>query len=276
MKKDTRQYTFTVITAAYNAEKYIAKCIWSVIKNKYSLKNVEHIVVDDGSTDNTAKIVKSLARRFKHIKFYQKQNGNWGSVMNYVRDNKLIHNDYVVICDSDDILARTAFYNANKCIKDADVAIGGFYFWNGRHRRFPMYPYYRPFKRMDVPYQDIPLFFWAQRNAKIIANIPHIMGSYWSIRPNNTMSKTSQIPGKNFQTFLENMHYLEAIDEPTFAFLYLLRVPKFFDLVKQQNIKFTFHSKPSVKIIPWIFRWITRLVYLTKVKKYFIIKKEEN
>ena len=85
MKKDTRQYTFTVITAAYNAEKYIAKCIWSVIKNKYSLKNVEHIVVDDGSTDNTAKIVKSLARRFKHIKFYQKQNGNWGSVMNYVR-----------------------------------------------------------------------------------------------------------------------------------------------------------------------------------------------
>lgn len=310
MKKNKKQYTFTVITAAYNAEKYIEKCIWSVIKSKYDLKKVEHIIVDDGSTDKTAKIVKYLARRFKHIKFYQKENGNWGSVMNYVRDNNLVHNDYVVICDSDDKITRTAFYNVNKYIKDADIGLGGFYFWNGKHRRFPVYCYYRPFKRMmrdykfnkiysitpvpfsyymksgmfyayhrfkeGVPYQDIPLYFWAQRNAKVIVNIQHILGYYWSIRPNNSMSVASQLDDKNFQVFLENMHYLEAIDEPTFAFLYLLRMPHFFEVVKRKNIKFTFHSNPSVKMIPWIFRWITRLIYLTKVKNYFIIKKNED
>jgi len=48
--------------------------------------------------------------------------------MNFVRKNKLVHNDYVVICDSDDMLTRNAFLNADKYINDADIAIGGFYF----------------------------------------------------------------------------------------------------------------------------------------------------
>ena len=306
--KNNNQYSFTIITAAYNSRKYISKCILSVIKNKYDLNKIEHIIVDDGSTDDTYQVVKKYADKFPHIKLYKKSNSNWGGVMNYIKENKLIHNDYVVICDSDDMLTRNAFYNANKYIKDADFAIGGFYFWNGRHIKFPNYSYYYPFKRVmrnykfkkiyavspvpfsyyiknqmfyaspkfkeNVLYQDIPLFFWAQRNAKIIANIPRIMGYYWSIRPGNSMSIQTQAKDENFEVFLNNMHYLELIDEPTFAFLYLLRTKRFFETVKQRNIKFTFHSKPSVKILPWVFRWVMWFIYTTKVKKYFIIKKD--
>ena len=306
--KNNNQYSFTVITAAYNSRKYISKCILSVIRNKYNLKKIEHIIVDDGSIDDTYKVVKKFADKFPHIKLYRKSNSNWGGVMNYVKENKLIHNDYVVICDSDDMLTKNAFYNANKYIKDADFAIGGFYFWNGKHIKFPYYSYYYPFKRLmrnyksekiyavspvpfsyyiknqmfyaspkfkeNILYQDIPLFFWAQRNAKIIANIPRIMGYYWSIRPGNSMSIESQEKDENFEVFLNNMHYLESIDEPTFAFLYLLRTRRFFETVKQRNIKFTFHSNPSVKILPWIFRWVMWIIYRTKVRKYFIIKKD--
>lgn len=306
--KSKKQYSFTVITAAYNAKRYISKCILSVIKNKYDLRKVEHIIVDDGSTDNTYQIAKMYADKYPHIKVYRKPNANWGGVMNFVRKNKLVHNDYVVICDSDDMLTRNAFLNADKYINDADIAIGGFYFWNGKHKIFPVYSCYIPFKRImhdykfkkiysltpvpfsyyikrqmfyayknfkeNAPYQDIPLFFWAQKNAKIISNIPKIMGYYWWVRPGNTMSCDTQESNKNFKIFLQNMRYLESIDEPTFAFLYLLRMQKFFEMVKQRNIKFTFHSNPSVKILPWYFRWVTWLIYESKVKKYFIIKKD--
>ena len=52
------------------------------------------------------------------------------------------------------------------------------------------------------------------------------MGKYWSIRPDNTVSQAIAVDDKNFQLFLDNMHYLEKIDESTFAFLFLLRFPK--------------------------------------------------
>ena len=306
-KSQKPQYTFSVITAAYNSEKYISRCIMAVANNNYDLSKVEHIIVDDGSTDSTAAVVESYAKKYPHIKFYRKANSNWGGVINYVKDNKLIHNDYVVICDSDDVISRKAFSRVNKSVNDADFAIGGFCFWNGKHRNLPVLPYYYIFKRYmrdrkftkvyastpvpfsyyiksrmfytsprckeNVPYQDIPLFFWAQRSAKTIINIPHIMGKYWSIRPDNTVSQAIAVDDKNFQLFLDNMHYLEKIDESTFAFLFLLRFPKWFQVIKQKNIKFTFKSPPSVRILPLYLRWITWIIYRIKVKKYFIIKK---
>ena len=301
------QYSFTVITAAYNSEKYIAKCIMGVANNNYDLSKVEHIIVDDGSTDHTAAIIESYAKKYPHIKFYRKANANWGGVMNYVKDNKLIHNDYVVICDSDDVISRNAFKHVNKNVNNADFAIGGFYFWNGKHRKLPFFPYFYIFKRNmrdhkfkkiyavtpvpfsyyiksqmfyasprskeNCPYQDIPLFYWAQRSAKTIINIPYIMGKYWSVRSDNSTSQSIAVDDENFKLFINNMHYLEKIDESTFAFLYLLRFPKWFQIIKQKNIKFTFKTPPSVKILPIYLRWITWIVYRIKVKKYFIIEK---
>ena len=130
MSKESQkpQYTFSVITAAYNSEKYISRCIMAVANNNYDLSKVEHIIVDDGSTDSTAAVVESYAKKYPHIIFYRKANSNWGGVINYVKDNKLIHNDYVVICDSDDVISRKAFSRVNKSINDADFAIGGFCF----------------------------------------------------------------------------------------------------------------------------------------------------
>ncbi len=49
----------TVIVPAYNAEKYIARCLDSIIHQTY--ENVEILVIDDGSSDKTADIVESMA-----------------------------------------------------------------------------------------------------------------------------------------------------------------------------------------------------------------------
>jgi hypothetical protein len=47
--------------------------------------------------------------------------------MNYVKNNKLIHNDYATICDSDDQITKKAFDEINKYAKDDDLIFGCFY-----------------------------------------------------------------------------------------------------------------------------------------------------
>ena len=68
--------TFSIITACYNSKEYIGDCIQSIIKNNYPLDKIEHIIIDDGSTDDSIKICKQYARKYPHIKFFSKTNGN--------------------------------------------------------------------------------------------------------------------------------------------------------------------------------------------------------
>ena len=62
----------SVIVPAYNVEKYIEKCINSIIKQSY--KNIEVIVVDDGSTDKTSKICDKIAKADNRIVVIHQQN----------------------------------------------------------------------------------------------------------------------------------------------------------------------------------------------------------
>ncbi|MCQ2956662.1 MAG: glycosyltransferase [Mycoplasmoidaceae bacterium] len=68
--------TFSIITPVYNGQEYIANCINAIANANYDLTKIEHIVVDDGSTDNTKKICDELAKKYSHVKFYSKENGN--------------------------------------------------------------------------------------------------------------------------------------------------------------------------------------------------------
>ena len=142
MNSKISKLTFSVITPAYNTAKYIGGCIESVINTGYDLNKIEHIIVDDGSTDNTSEVVKKYAKKYPHIKLYRKKNSNWGGVMNYVKNNKLIHNDYATICDSDDQITKKAFDEINKYAKDDDLIFGCFYRWNGKKQLFPVHTYY--------------------------------------------------------------------------------------------------------------------------------------
>ena len=57
----------SVIVPVYNTEKYLPACIESLINQTYT--NLEIILINDGSKDNTAKLMKQLAEKNKHIKF---------------------------------------------------------------------------------------------------------------------------------------------------------------------------------------------------------------
>ena len=89
---------FSIIVPLYNCEKYIAECINSIIKQEY--KDFEIIVVNDGSTDNSRKIVEEY--KDKRIRIVDKENG--GLLHARLTGLQEAKNDYIVFIDADDRL----------------------------------------------------------------------------------------------------------------------------------------------------------------------------
>lgn len=117
-------YKISVIIPAYNVEDYIEQCLRSVMNQTY--KNLEIIVVNDGSKDNTADIIKKLADEDKRIVFIDQENQG----VSASRNNALskIDSDFVMFLDSDDWLDLDACeYLMQEAIKEnADCVMFGY------------------------------------------------------------------------------------------------------------------------------------------------------
>lgn len=90
----------SVIVPIYNAEKYLSDCIDSILAQTY--KNLEIILVDDGSTDNSPGICDEYAKKDDRIKVIHKQNGGVSSARNTGLD--AMTGDYVTFVDGDDLI----------------------------------------------------------------------------------------------------------------------------------------------------------------------------
>ena len=82
MKKNN---LISIIVPIYNVEKYLKKCIDSIINQTY--KNLEIILVDDGSPDNCGKICDEYAKKDNRIKVIHKENGGVSSARNVGVEN---------------------------------------------------------------------------------------------------------------------------------------------------------------------------------------------
>ena len=89
----------SVIIPAYNVEKYISECLDSVLVTK---KEIEVIIVDDGSKDNTLSICEDYSKKDSRVKVYSKPNGGVSSARNYGLEK--VSGDYIIFVDSDDYL----------------------------------------------------------------------------------------------------------------------------------------------------------------------------
>ena len=91
--------TVSVMMPTYNVEKYVSQAIDSVVEQTY--QDWELIIVDDGSTDGTAKILAEYAKKDSRIKVQYMAHGGRGKARN--RCLELCQGKYVAVCDSDDI-----------------------------------------------------------------------------------------------------------------------------------------------------------------------------
>lgn len=90
----------SIIIPAYNSQDYLAECIESA--QKQTLKNIEIICVNDGSFDNSLKIMEDFAAKDKRITVVSKKNGGLSSARN--AGIKCVHGKYILFLDSDDMI----------------------------------------------------------------------------------------------------------------------------------------------------------------------------
>lgn len=93
-----KNFLVSIIMPAYNAERYIKEAIESVLNQTY--KNIEIIVINDGSTDNTEEILRPYFKN-KIIRYYKQQNAGIGAARNYAI--KLSNGKFITFLDADDI-----------------------------------------------------------------------------------------------------------------------------------------------------------------------------
>ena len=101
---------FSIIVPIYNVEKYLPKCLDSLINQTYS--NIEIICVNDGSTDNSLQILEEYANKDKRIKIINQENQGVSVARNNGIDNAT--GDYILFVDSDDWLEIYACDILNK------------------------------------------------------------------------------------------------------------------------------------------------------------------
>lgn len=102
----------SIIIPVYNVEQYIEKCIKSLISQSY--ENIEIIFINDGTPDNSRKIISKYEKKYKNIRCIDKENGGQAVARNLAL--KEAKGDYVIFIDSDD------WVDKDMCKKFIEVA----------------------------------------------------------------------------------------------------------------------------------------------------------
>jgi len=112
----------SVIIPMYNAEKYVEKCIESLIKQTY--QNLEIIIVNDGSTDGSKEVCEKYTQKDSRITLINTENRGAGSARNTGID--IAKGKYISFIDSDDYVCNDYYERFYNMIQktDADIAIG--------------------------------------------------------------------------------------------------------------------------------------------------------
>ena len=118
----------TVIVPVYNVESYLRKCLDSIIAQTY--KNIEIVVVNDGSTDASAEICKEFVEIDHRIIYIEQENSGLSAARNTGLEN--MSGDYVTFVDSDDWIELDYVETLYKKITQyqADIAVGNYYSFN--------------------------------------------------------------------------------------------------------------------------------------------------
>lgn len=113
----------SIVVPMYNAEKYLNECINSILNQEY--KNLEIIVVDDHSTDNSVLIIKEFQKKHSNIFLYSTVGKGLGAARNTAL--KYATGEYIMFIDSDDEIPETACVNLIEAMlknDSTDLVIG--------------------------------------------------------------------------------------------------------------------------------------------------------
>ena len=107
----------SIIIIVYNTEQFISECIESIINQTY--RNLDIVIVNDGSKDNSSQIIKKYAKKDKRINFIDRKI-NKGTMYTRQEGYKNAKGKYVSFVDSDDMLRNDAIEVLYNSIKETN------------------------------------------------------------------------------------------------------------------------------------------------------------
>lgn len=123
--KNKNKIKVSIIVPVYNVESVIDRCLKSLINQ--TLNDIEIIVVNDGSPDNSQSIIDKYVKKDKRIKSFIKENGGLSDARNYGLDKA--NGEYIMFVDSDDYIDSFAceklYCEATK--SKVDILVGNYY-----------------------------------------------------------------------------------------------------------------------------------------------------
>ena len=123
----------SIIVPVFNTEKYLRDCIDSILKQTYG--DLEVILVDDGSTDNSFDIITEYAKKDNRVKGYHKENSGVSATRNLGISKA--QGELISFCDSDDVIEETLYETLFNCLtsQNVDRVCGGYeYLYPGGRR----------------------------------------------------------------------------------------------------------------------------------------------
>ena len=111
--KDLNMPLFTVITSVYNKEKYISKCILSVLNQKFS--DFNYIILNDGSTDASEEIIKRQIHGNSRCHLITRENKGFSTTMEELFN--IADGEYIINVDADDWIEEDLLYEINKILE---------------------------------------------------------------------------------------------------------------------------------------------------------------
>ncbi|MBD2343065.1 glycosyltransferase family 2 protein [Anabaena subtropica] len=116
----------SVIIPAYNAEKFISRTLQSVLSQTY--KNIEVLVVDDGSQDRTSELVESFAKADNRVILLKQSNQGVAIARNLAIEKSV--GEYIAPIDADDIWYPQKLEKQVQCLLNTDSSVGLVYAWS--------------------------------------------------------------------------------------------------------------------------------------------------
>lgn len=221
----------SILVPAYNVCEYIEECINSLLCQ--TLKNIEIVVVDDGSTDGTGEILDRYASRDNRIIVIHQENSGYGHAMNTALD--ISKGKYVGILESDDCCRPEMFeYLYKLCnMYNLDIAKSNYYLWWPKTKNTTKY--------VQISYDCLYDKVIAPHNSpEILFCPPSIWSSLYKkdifIRNNIRFTET---PGASYQDTAFNMKVWCSVDK-----VWLCR--EAFVYYRQDNLNSSVNNKEKV------------------------------
>ena len=225
------EYKISIVVPVFNTSKYLNECVDSILNQTYH--NLEVILVDDGSTDNSWEICKNYEYKDRRVHAFHKENSGVSATRTYGLERAT--GNLISFCDSDDIIVPNSYEILLKKLieTESDRVCGGYeYLYPDNHRL-----YCKP-RKDDGIYKCSDLI-------KIMIDDGTLSGFLFS-GVNNSLFK-SEVIKQNDIRFKENVKYNE---DSLFSFEYALNSRTLYSMQSLPLYLYRQHNASSTKKRP--------------------------